>query len=737
MRRIVLLLLLSLGLSIGCGDSKRPANLLETTGGQAGSGGNGGEAGLAGGGVGGDTGGTAGGGVAGTATGGTTVVNQPGAPVVTFISPASALDPNAAGVVTTENVTVICKATVAPQPGSTVNAASATITMFQNDVKIEKNETSSLMVSGARQTEFALTDASGIKSGIVVFKCSAEDYSSPALVGSAKELKLLVDRGPVVAIVSPSSQQTVALSEGVDVEFNVTPDPIADNDTKDAIDSVIVKINNKEVTVSESTPGSGHYKARVALNDPNLFSAGDTPTGDTTLQILVKNKRGTQVQRNVTFVVDSTPPTIKILSPAEGKSTIVGKSATIQFTVEDDGAGVNETTVGVRINAGQMFYYSTNQAARWSRDSAGGSTYYFTFTDADFAPNLTQVTLNFYASDKVQNSISPGATRALFLDTIPPYVSLDPPTVRVTYFNEIDDANVCSAAFDPLGDAINDLSVDNGVDVFRALAWDMTNEPRDPNLIRYYSSVNNDSVRIYMGENLDEPLLVDTDGDGYCDNVDVGTGDNRKVALKLGEIRRMGDPPAPLYTTPEALSLADDTRYGPAPDIGTTCQRENYNPSSTWPFLCRSTSDMVRSINHSVDTTTPISAIFGNEPTGDTSTIGCTGTYWAYYGAMKRALTDGWVCFVGVAEDNVGNRGVSAPLRICYDDPATPAVPTCAQNVQTRDITVHAQWASYIRGSLPSEVFRTLSAETPPTCIKNNCKLKTVPFNRILTNQKY
>jgi hypothetical protein len=746
MRRIFLLSLLGLAFAMGCGDSKHASNIEFEKGGTAGTagetdkGGSGGEAGKAGGGAGADTGG------AGGDSGGSTAVNLPGAPVVTFESPKSVLDPNADGVITTETVTVSCKAVASDKAGSTVDPATAKITLTQNGKEITTGQVSTAMVSGARVDEFLLNDQTEIKSGIITFDCSAEDNSSPALIGTAKELNLLVDRGPTITVIEPSEQQNVALSAGVNIDFTIDTKAIADGDDKYALHEYSVTINGQTVTVAETSAGSGHYTGHVPLDDTTLFPSRVQPDGPTILQIVADNERGRSVQKTVTFSVDSTPPTITIQSPE--RNSIVGKTTTVAFTVEDKGSGVDESTVLVRVNAGKLFPYAANDAAHWKHDK-GSINYYFTFSANEFASSETQATINIYATDTVKNSTSPGATIALFVDTQPPYISLDPPTVRVIYYSEKAFTEVCSAAFDPVGEAINDLTIDNGDDLFRALVWDMTNEPRDPNLIRYLANVDPESVTLYLGERADTPLLIDTDKDSICDDVDVGTKDNPKVALKLSPITKMGYPPAP-GNDPTTYANADDTRYyKPAPDTTGICQRDGFLPDTTWPFLCKSTSDMVRVIHHSVDTSTPIEAIFGNAPVKSVDAIGCTGTYWSYFSVLKQPdpkvpPEEGWLCFVAVADDKVRNRGVSAPLRICYDDPNTAYVPDCAKNPTVQDTTYHDEWKSYIRHGSLDKPFRAKSSDpNPPSCAKD-CKLRTTEndpkmqeFDRFITNQKY
>jgi hypothetical protein len=63
-----------------------------------------------------------------------------------------------------------------------------------------------------------------------------------------------------------------------------------------------------------------------------------------------------------------------------------------------------------------------------------------------------------------------------------------------------------------------------------------------------------------------------------------------------------------------------------------------------------------------------------------TAGLECTGVEWEFTGKLDK---DGWVCFVARALDNVGNVGVSRPLRVCVDDPSVEGTPPCASSSTT------------------------------------------------------
>ncbi|MGC4063702.1 MAG: hypothetical protein QM784_03485 [Polyangiaceae bacterium] len=138
-------------------------------------------------------------------------------------------------------------------------------------------------------------------------------------------------------------------------------------------------------------------------------------------------------------------------------------------------------------------------------------------------------------------------------------------------------------------------------------------------------------------------------------------------------------------------------------------------------------------IKHNLQSTPPERVIYGIGVESG-SLLGCTGTYWEYTSFIKRTPRDGWMCFAAMAVDNVGNRGVSAPLRLCYDDPATPEHPTCATSIANQSRTYLAEWLGFIRNDTLWDRFPARSAEPAPTCT-DGCKLREVSAPRVITNQ--
>ncbi|MGC4063701.1 MAG: hypothetical protein QM784_03480 [Polyangiaceae bacterium] len=109
---------------------------------------------------------------------------------------------------------------------------------------------------------------------------------------------------------------------------------------------------------------------------------------------------------------------------------------------------------------------------------------------------------------------------------------------------------------------MNDGSIDNGAALFRALVWDATNAPLDASAISYFAGTNSSSVSLFFQDKLDVPLLVDTDKDGYCDDIARGTDGERKPVATLTSIEPTGTAPfAGALVTTDTFGSRGSRRY--------------------------------------------------------------------------------------------------------------------------------------------------------------------------------
>jgi hypothetical protein len=252
----------------------------------------------------------------------------------------------------------------------------------------------------------------------------------------------------------------------------------------------------------------------------------------------------------------------------------------------------------------------------------------------------------------------------LKLDNLPPVISLNPPLIREWRKNGA--TLECSALFDPVGyDVPNDGDPVVGTGYFRVLVEDMTNQPvTNEAVVTYIAGINNDKVEIYMQRDVSIPILIDTDGDHICDEInhEALAMDLRPTKLKLAPVAPAGSPWYKIY---------DPMETGPV-DNATCFAHTNMSPVAqpAYPNAVCLNSPMIRVVPGrvagrpaSVYAIRPMSGVNGE----------CTGEYWELF----RIADPGWICLAARSEDNKGNIGVSEPLRLCYGEDSN-TVPDCS-----------------------------------------------------------
>lgn len=732
------ILLGALTLMVGCGgEDTHPPNVPpESSGGRQSKGGQTGVAGASAAGSAATNGGTTN---AGSAAGGTTGIAgssemgggsnltgsagaNPAAPLVTITDPVATLDlTDVAHVITNDLINVTCKAEAASLPGSTVNVGTTSVVMVAPASTTAVSPTSTTPLPTGVTAHFNLSE---VPSGWATFQCTAQDSSSVPLIGTSAPLKVLVDHGPTIVFRSPTKDQPWALKNPLAISFDVTPASFSASDLFASTESVVLLIDGHEVPVSETTPGSGSYSSTVSLSDPTIFPMNDIPSGSTTVRAVVTNKRKAVADTAVIFIVDSTPPVVTVTSPTDG--SVVGGEIQLKFNVKDPasagtndpGSGVKVESTVVKLNYAPFPYDSKSE--RWSFDKTSGD-FIFRFRESDLASSTAQATIGISAGDLAGNADAAARSLTLYIDEMPPWVDLDPQTVRESYIDS-DRLPHDSNAFDPLGEAINDLSIVKGVAIFRAFVWDRTNIPLPGANIEKFAATNPSTVRLWMQEEVTQPLLKDTNGDGVCDAIDEGTTKTTStpaIPIELRAIQPAGTSPR-LYNAEDkngdnvddTFYIFEDDRYWDVPALvpGHSYPLKNLNVPDR---LCANTSDMVRVTQHSMEASPAEPVVYGLAPTG--SGVGCTGVSWEFAGLLHRTVSDGWVCFAAEATDNVGNVGISPVMALCYDDPTTTGVPSCA-TAQKPDPTSIPRWVS--------------SKLTPRSSEPSPCKLSCTPPSR-------
>jgi hypothetical protein len=199
----------------------------------------------------------------------------------------------------------------------------------------------------------------------------------------------------------------------------------------------------------------------------------------------------------------------------------------------------------------------------------------------------------------------------------------------------------------------------------RALAWDQENGAQDEPLPRFAGIIPS-QVQLYVQGDPSAGLLIDTDGDGTCDEVDPALGlplkDLHPVTPNLG---------ASSYQASGSISENHvDPLTGKPISVQICVTGADVNAP---PALCTNTSDLSRVIQHEQRGGAPESVVYSLLTSGgecDASQL--------QFSSMRGVTTNGWICLATRAVDKANNIGVSAPIRLCLDAAELGGHPDCA-----------------------------------------------------------
>jgi hypothetical protein len=559
------------------------------------------------------------------------------APIVTILEPLPTADPNVGVVLTTSAVTARCSVSMSEVQGAR--------DVDQSSVKMQvvgEGEDAipiTAAVDAVSDHEFeAHLDFPDLPNGRLRFGCTAQDLGSTPLLGW-DDVDTFLDLGPTIEMVEPLDASIHALKAPVAITFKVESAPLSSDDREADIDSIQVDVSGQEFEAIESEEQPGFYSVLVDFEDRTRF-----PMAPSTAQIVVSatNKRtpvAGERRKAVNIMLDSDGPTITVVSPEN--FTLVRGDVTFAMTITDP-SGVASDSVVASINDGLF------ELSNWA---VMGTSYSERFdTRIPETEEKTQLSINIRARDNVGNEKI--VSHTLLLDNVPPLVSLDPPPVRE--WKDSGAMILCSAPFDPLGDAKSDGESSEIATLYRVAVMDLANQtPGNP--IIHLAGVDENSIKLYM-QTPDKPLLVDTNADGTCDDVltDVPEADQPYVNDDFKALA----PSGASYFAPMGPANPD-----PAPG---PC---HYGTDMMPPVsLCSGTADLTRIISQDVEGALP--AVYAWNAQG--TAAGCAGNYWD-----AGDFHEGWVCVVARAEDNIGNVGVSPPIRVCYGSCDMNDIPDC------------------------------------------------------------
>jgi hypothetical protein len=265
------------------------------------------------------------------------------------------------------------------------------------------------------------------------------------------------------------------------------------------------------------------------------------------------------------------------------------------------------------------------------------------------------------ARDEVDNEAV--ASTVLALDNTRPILDMDPDDVY-EYVCVDDGTNgcpqECSQEFDPVGNlAANDGQTLGQLSAFRVRAEDFGNQPKtNQGFVTPLAGLNEGSVEILILDDTSIDLLVDTDGDGVCDDFNpfvVPTTDPPEPGEPL-QAHKIGLSAVAVQGnswTNENLNASAGACYPgledtlPPPWIGTTgdARRIPGGLSVSGPYGLREVGNV----------------IFAQGPFDAGNVLGVP------FDALLNNMSDGWACVAARGLDDLGNVNVSAPLRVCFD----------------------------------------------------------------------
>jgi hypothetical protein len=548
----------------------------------------------------------------------------------------------------------------------------------------------------------------GLKSGAYTISVTAR--SSAGVMGSAT-VKVMVDAGPLITVLSPQPGRHYKGSIIVLVAADPGPSP--------PLSPLTSTIAGLPVNL-QPTSTAGQYRAifdltmPLALMDDQLFEVG------------AENASHTRTDIKFAFNVDTSGPAITNTTPPPG--TIVGNVVRLAASISD-GAGIDESTLQVLIGD------KTTPQFRLPLVLDPTGHYSALFDSNSIArcklnddPCNVRPTISFRAADDLGNETT--VSYEIAIDNLPPVADLQPPPIRVSKLNE---GLRCSTLFDPLdfktfpGDMPNDLCQVPQMFDLRARIQDGGNHALFIKQVPI-SAVDPDATAVYILDTVavsgvPQPLVVDTDDDGYCDAVNPKLEPTTAPLTGPRQVLKVRMKPVP----PGGAGDYYPPHYALQPDpLPPGCGQGIDMDPPEW--RCRLGPQPTVAINY-----IGLPAIWSIEPIAPDDASYCFGSQ---FDAKVNNVTEataasppsGWKCIAVVTADTLGNASTSAPLRVyladykyggsrqyCTPPPANAGPPpTCTgtYNRATREVTSKA---------CKTRNYKRDPVDGVEVCYKNDC----------------
>jgi hypothetical protein len=470
--------------------------------------------------------------------------------------------------------------------------------------------------------------------------------SSGGLKNSAM-VDFQVDSGPSLLVRSP---QPLRPYKGL-----LVIEVVADAGIFPPLDGPHATVANYPVQLDPvGDPANNTFRGTFNLRDPMPPMILPPLRDAQLLSVWAMNGNNKRSERHVVFFIDEEGPQITMTSPAPGE--IVGDFMRISATVRDPSGVLDASVIAVIGDDTRPALFNV----QLKPDGAGVYSVFFDtrkLTGCNDPPSAADLcivypTISFRASDELGNERAVGYDFAV--DNIAPVADLDPPKLRSFRLEEMP---VCSWEFDPLsnnsrpGDMPNDLNRAPQVFDLRARIEDDGNHAVGLKVMPI-SLVDPDKTSVYVLDDENQALIVDTDGDGWCDSINP-------LLVPTTE---------PPVTNNQVLKI----RLVPVPRKGVA----DFTPDITLPVP--PTSAFCR---RGLDPRIPDPLCIGNQPTIAIGYAGTESAIWTVehlddlrwcFGQQFDAFAnniadDSWACIAVATSDFANNFSVSPPLRVYVD----------------------------------------------------------------------
>ena len=464
--------------------------------------------------------------------------------------------------------------------------------------------------------------------------------SSGGIRGVSAPVNFSIDAGPILLVTSPKPLHAYKGLLVIEV--------VADPGRFEPLDGPYAKVANYDVALTPVGDPANHvYRGMIDLRDPMPPMILPPLVNEQLLTVWATNANGKRTEQHLVFFIDEEGPVISLTSPAPGE--IVGDIMVISARVLDPSGVLDSSVIAVIGDDTRPAIFNI----QLKPNGAGVYSSFFDtrkLTGCNDPPKRSDLcivypTISFRASDELGNERAIGY--GFTVDNIAPVADLDPPLIRSFRPEE---RFVCSWEFDPLGrnsligDMPNDMHHVGQVFDLRARIQDDGNHAVGLKLVPI-SQVDPAKTSVYVLDDETKALIVDTDGDGWCDSINP-------------LLTPTTEPPT---TNDQVLKV----RLAPVPPDGVA----NFQPDASLnnnPF-CRA----------GLDPAPPNILCPGHQPTIAIGYAGRLPAIWTVehidsmnwcfgqqFDTFANNIGEGWACIAVATSDNANNFSVSPPLRV-------------------------------------------------------------------------